>query len=246
MEIGREGGRVMKRIVLIALLCFLLSGLLIGWAWAQGSGEGQEPEGEQAEAEELVVEEPVKPSVMWGDYIYTFRAVGPSADLDPQSVIINWFSPSIYNANWSAANYVHLNMTVDWVTNDRPLDYMPLQLILHSGGRSFILFGKAGSSESYLWRRGNHYGNDVGARYPNHVGDDARLFFTFHTRGAAIDPHSAYIEVRGMLEVWDWNKRSKLYVDRASADHYWYRYGSSYFTYTHLADIPLRDILPEQ
>jgi hypothetical protein len=28
-------------------------------------------------------------------------------------------------------------------------------------------------------------------------------------------------------------------------DHYWGRFGSSYFTYTHLVDIPIRDILPQ-
>lgn len=235
----------MKRIVSIALLCFLLSGLLVGWAWAQGEGEGETAEETQATSEEVVVEE-VKPGVDWGDYRYTFKAVGPSSDLDPQSVIINWFTPSIYNANWSAANYVHLNITIDWLNNDRSLDYMPLQLVLHSGGRSFILFGKASRSQSYLWRRGNHYGNDVGARYPDHVGDNARVIFTFDTNGAAIDMSSAYIEVQGILEVWNWDKSSILYTQEASQKHYWARLGSSYFTYTHIADIRLMDILPQQ
>lgn len=232
----------MKRLVLIALLCFLMSGLLVGWAWGQ---EGQTTGEEQAATEEVVVEEPVKPNILWGDYRYTFNAVGPSSDLDPQSVIMNWFTPDIYNANWSAANYVHLNIAIEWLGNERSLDYMPLQLILHSGGRSFILFGKAGTSQSYLWRRGNHYGNDVGARYPDHVGDDARVIFTFDTNGAAIDPYSAYVEVKGMLEVWNWGEESILYYDEAMADHYWGRFGSSYFTYTHLVDIPLRDIMPQ-
>jgi hypothetical protein len=234
----------MKRILLIALLCFLMSGLLIGWAWAQGE-ETQTTEGEQTTTEEVVVEEPVKPNILWGDYKYTFTAVGPSSDLDPQSVIMNWFTPDIYNANWSSANYVHLNITIDWLANERSLDYMPLQLVLHSGSRSFILFGKANSSQSYLWRRGNHYGNDVGARYPDHVGDDARVIFTFDTNGAAIDMSSAYIEVRGMLEVWNWDEDSVLYYDQAMANHYWGRFGSSYFTYTHLVNIPLMDILPQ-
>ena len=90
---------------------------------------------------------------------------------------MNWFTPDLYNANWSHANYVHLRVTVQWHHNERSLDYMPLQLILHSGGRSFILFGKNNATQSYLWRRGNHYGNDVGARYPDHVGDDAKVIF---------------------------------------------------------------------
>jgi hypothetical protein len=219
-----------------------MCGLLVGWAWAQ---EGEEVQAEETTTtEEVVVTEPVKPNVDWGDYRYTFTAVGPSSDIDPQSVIKNWFTPDIYNANWSSANYVHLNITIDWLNNDRSLDYMPLQLILHSGGRSFILFGKGCSNSSYLWRRGNHYENDVGARYPDHVGDDARVIFTFDTNGAAIDKFSAYIEVKGMLEVWNWEEDSILYTYDAFRDHYWYRTGSSYFTYTHLRDIPLMEILP--
>jgi hypothetical protein len=232
----------MKRVVLIALLCFLMSGLLVGWAWAQ---EDQTTGEEQTATEEAVVEAPVKPNIIWGDYKYTFTAVGPSSDVDPQSVIMNWFTPDIYNANWSGANYVHLNVTVDWLANERSLDYMPLQLILHSGNRSFILFGKAGASQSYLWRRGNHYGNDIGVRYPDHVGDNARVIFTFDTNGAAIDPYSAYIEVKGMLEVWDWSENSQLYYTEAMTDHYWGRLGSSYFTYTHLVNIPLSEIMPK-
>jgi hypothetical protein len=183
---------------------------------------------------------------MWGDYRYSFTAVAPSSDLDPQSVIMNWFTPDIYNANWSSANYVHLKITIDWLNNDRSLDYMPLQLVLHSGGRSFILFGKANSSQSYLWRRGSHYGNDVGARYPDHVGDDARVIFTFDTNGASIDTSSAYIEVRGILEVWNWGKESILYTDEALTEHHWGRLGSSCFTYTHIANINLSEILPQQ
>ena len=233
----------MKRVVIIAFLCFLMSGLLIGWAWAQEGEEVQQPAEETAEE---VVEEPVKPSVMWGDYQYTFTGVAPSSDVDPQSVIINWFSPDLYYANWQHANYVHLRITIDWLNNDRALDYMPLQLVLHSGGRSFILYGKGCSNSSYLWRRGNHYTHDLGARYPDHVGDNARLFFTFDTNGAHIDPYSAYIEVQGMLEVWDWSDDSILYTDEASRFHGWYRYGSSYFTYTHITNIPLTEILPPQ
>ena len=237
----------MRKIALIALLSLLLVALLMGWCWAQGEQTGQAgetaQEGETAEVG--AAQEPTKPHVTWGDYRYIFRNVDPSADLDPQSAIMNWYTPDPYNADWSKANYVHLNLTVEWLTNERPLDYMPLQLILHSGGRSFILFGKNNATQSYLWRRGNHYGNDVGARYPDHVGDDARVIFTFDTNGAAIDPYNSYIEVRGILEVWDWNSRSQLYVDEALGDHYWYRYGSSYFTYTPLGSIPLAELLPK-
>ncbi len=235
----------MKRIMFIALLCFLMSGLLVGWAWAQGE---QPPAGaETAEtAAEEVVQGPVKPNFMWGDYKYTLRGVSPSSDIDPQSVIMNWFTPDLYNANWSAANYVHLYISIDWLTNDRSLDYMPVQFILRSGGRSFILFGKANSSQSYLWRRGNHYENDVGARYPDHPGDDAKVFFTFDTNGAAIDVNSAYIEVRGILEVWNWDLDSILYTNEADYFHHWHRPGSSYFTYTNIANMNLRDILSPQ
>lgn len=236
----------MKRIVIIAFLCFLMSGLLVGWAWAQEGEEGQQPGETQATTEEVVVEEPAKPSESWGDYGYTFTGVAPSSDVDPQSVIINWFSPDLYYANWEHANYVHLRITIDWLTNDRSLDYMPLQLVLHSGGRSFILYGKGCSNSSYLWRRGSHYTNDLGARYPDHVGDDAKVIFTFDTNGAAIDPYSAYIEVQGMLEMWNWGLDSILYTYEAGDKHYWARKGSSYFTYTHIRNIPLTEILPAQ
>ena len=106
---------------------------------------------------------------------------------------------------------MHLNITIDWLNNDRSLDYMPLQLVLHSGGRSFILFGKANRSQSYLWRCGNHYGNDVGARYPDHVGDDARVIFTFDTNGAAIDMSSAYSGA-GHTGGLNWDKQRPLYA----------------------------------
>ena len=84
------------------------------------------------------------------------------------------------------------------------------------------------------------------------MGDDARLFFTFDTNGAAIDPNTAYIEVKGMLEVWDWELPSQTYTSHnnyytITYDYQnlrWSRNGSSYFTYTHLMNIPLRDILP--
>lgn len=244
----------MRKIALIALLSLLLVALLMGWCWAQGEETGQAgetaQEGETAEA--MAAQEPTKPHVTWGDYRYIFRNVDPSADLDPQSVIMNWYTPDLYNANWSKANYVHLYLTVQWLTNERSLDYMPLQLILHSGGRSYILFGKGSSKGSYLWRRGNHYQNDLGARYPDHVGGDVNLFFTFDTNGASIDPNSAYIEVNGMLEVWSWPLSSNLYTTHVNIYNYqhpdllWHRYGSSSYVYTHLADIPLRDILAQQ
>lgn len=250
----------MKRLTVVALLCILmLSMLMIGWAWAQETppeGETQEEgqteeaaqvEEEAEEAEEI--EEILHPNVMWGDYRYTFSTVFPSSDIDPQSVIMNWFTPEIYNANWAAANYMQLYITIDWLTNDRSLDYMPLQLVLVCNGRRYIMFGKACANASYIWRRGNHYQHDLGCRYPDHVGDDARLFFTFDTNGAAIDPNTAYIEVKGMLEVWDWGLASQTYTYHENyygtdQDLRWSRKGSSYFTYTHIMDIPLRDILP--
>ncbi|MDY6794091.1 MAG: hypothetical protein SWK76_02235 [Actinomycetota bacterium] len=241
-----------EKLTFIALLCFLLSTLLIGLAVAQENQEGEQAteEGQAMEVVEEEVEEPLGPQVDWGDYRYTFTAVGPSSDLDPQSVLMNWFTPDLYKANWSGANYVHLYINIDWLNNDRSLDYMPLQLVLVNGGSRYILFGKGCSNASYIWRRGNHYVNDLGCRYPDHVGGDAKIFFTFDTNGAAIDPNSAYIEVQGMLEVWDWDLNSKLYTTHQNNQGYfqdlrWGRNGSSYFTYTHLANIPLSEILPE-
>lgn len=243
----------MRKTVLIALLSLLMFALLMGWCWAQGSeGEQVGTSAQSGEAaEEEAAQEPTKPNVTWGDYRYIFRNIDPSSDLDPQSVLMNWFTPDLYSADWGKANYVHLYLTVEWLTNERSLDYMPLQLILHSGGRSYILFGKGHSNSSYLWRRGNHYQNDLGARYPDHVGGDVNLFFTFDTNGASIDPNSAYIEVNGMLEVWNWNQVSELYTNHVNIygypqELYWQRLGSSSYTYTHLADIPLRDILAQQ
>lgn len=240
----------MKRATIIVLLCFLLSGLLMGLVWAQGNQEGQTQGTQATGGDQEPAPEPAKPSVFWGDYKYTLTNVGPSSDIDPQSMIMNWFHPSIYNANWEKANYVHLYIKIEWVTNDRSLDFMPLQFVLHSGGRSFILFGKGSSNGSYLWRRGNHTPNDLGARYPDHVGDDAKVFFTFSTRGAVIDPQTAYIEVKGMLEVWNWRAESQLYVDRNRPQfpddteyHGWVRFGSSYFTYTPIRNIQLTEIL---
>jgi hypothetical protein len=231
---------------IIALLCLLLSSLLIGWAWAQGEQGGTTKEQAQTQNEEPVVQEPEKPNVVWGDYKYSFLSAAPSSDIDPQSTIMNWFTPDLYYANWDHANYVHLYMSIDWLTNDRSLDYMPLQLILHNKGSSYLLFGKGYRSQSYLWRGGSQYVNDTGARYPDHLGGKVRLFYTFDTNGARIDPFSAYVEVQGMLQVWDWQLPSILYNYEAMADHYWYRNGSSYYTYTPLANIPLSQILPAQ
>lgn len=249
-----EGGQVMKRLTIIALLCFLLSSLLIGWAWAQGDQEGQAT-GQAQTQEETVVQEVSKPFVDWGDYRYTFNSIAPSSDLDPQSVIMNWFTPDLYNANWESANYVHLYIDIGWMNNDRSLDYMPVRLVLHNGGSSYILFGKGSKNQSYLWRGGNQYENDLGARYPDHQGNHVRLFFTFDTNGARIDPYSTYVEVQGMLQVWDWGEESILYVDNnidkwtqdgKLDDHGWVRFGSSYYTYTPLGEIPLTRILPSQ
>ncbi len=238
----------MKRFLIITLLCFLLLAMLMGWSWAQEgekagetakTGTGEEQEGPA---------EPTKPHVTWGDYRYIFRNAVPSSDVDPQSVMIDVLSPGAYNSAWSGANYVHLYLTVEWLTNDRPLDYMPLQLVLHSGGRSYILYGKGSSYSSYLWRRGNHDHHDLGARYPDRPGGSTRLIFTFDTNGAAIDPATSYIEVNGLLEVWDWGLPSKTYTYHVNPYGYaqdpgWTRNGSGYFTTTHLADIPLSQIM---
>ncbi len=237
----------MKKVMVICLLCALLVAMLMGWSWAQGNEKGEKTT-EKAEGVEQEVPEPTKPHVTWGDYRYVFDNVVPSTDLDPQSVIMDCCSPLTSEAGWQGANYVHLYITVQWMTNDRPLDYMPLQLVLHSGGRSYILFGKGSASGSYLWRRGNHYLNDTGAHYPDYMGGEAKLFFTFDTNGAAIDPSTSYIEVNGLLEVWDWSEASRLYTYHENIYGYvtplpWHRHGSSRFTSTHLADISLSQIL---
>ncbi len=238
----------MKRITMIALLCLVLSSLLIGLAFAQGTQESQPA---TTSSDQQQPAPPAKqPHVDWGDYRYIFTNVGPSSDLDPQSTIVNWFHPSLYDANWEHANYVHLAITIEWWNNDRPTDFMPLQLVLHSGGSSYILFGKGSTKKSYLWRGGSHDANDLGARYPDQLNGDTKLYFTFSTHGAKIDPATAYIEMQGMLEVWDWSQKSQLYVSKNlpqftgdTTYHGWVRYGSSYFTFTPLPQVKLADIL---
>lgn len=236
----------MKRIMLIAVLCAIMSILLVGWALAQEGQPVVETQQEQ-DAGEQAVEEPAAPQVIWGDYRYTFTRIEPTSDIDPQSVLMNWFSPSLYKANWQGANYVQLYVEIEWLTNDRPLDYMPLQLVLVNGGSRYILFGKSAEWKSYLWRRGNHYLNDLGARFPDHVGDKVKVIYTFDTNGASIDPGTAYIEINGMLEVWDWALESDTYTYHTNPYSYqqplyWNRNGSSYFTYTHLGNLSLSEI----
>jgi hypothetical protein len=237
----------MKRVTIIALLCIVLSTLLVGLAWAQGGQEGQA----QAATEEQQPADEAHPKyVDWGDYRYIFTGVAPSSDLDPQSAIMNYFHPKLDDNNWDHANYVHLAITIEWWNNDRPLDFMPLQLVLHNGGSSYILFGKANTKQSYVWRGGSQYANDLGVRYPDHVYDNSKIFFTFNTHGAKIDPNTAYVEVVGMLDVWNWRANSKLYVDKNLPEftgdteyHDWIRYGSTYFTFTPLMQVRLADIL---
>ena len=87
----------MRKTALIALLSLLMIALLMGWCWAQGNEGGQTGATEQSgeTAEEQEAQEPTKPHVTWGDYRYIFRNVDPSPDLDPQSVIMNWFTPDL-------------------------------------------------------------------------------------------------------------------------------------------------------
>jgi hypothetical protein len=237
----------MKRVAIIALLCCILSTGLIGLAWAQG---GQEKQAQTTTQAQQPAAEPQPPYVDWGDYRYIFTGIAPSSDLDPQSMIMNWFNPSLYDNNWDHANYVHLAITIQWWNNDRSLDFTPLQLILNSNGSRYILFGKGSSWQSYLWREGSHYRNDLGAPYPDHLHGESKIFFTFATHGAKIDPNTAYLEVQGMQEVWDWGENSQLYVNKNlpefSGDeeyHGWTRPGSAYFTFTRLPNVPLTTIL---
>ena len=113
---------------------------------------------------------------------------------------------------------------------------MPLQLIIHTPGRAYHQFGKDCSNASFLWRR---Y-----CRYPSIVGNSTDVIFTMDTNGAPIDPNTAWLEVNGVLEVWDWNLFSwdNIVIDE-DLQLVWERDGSTYNSITHLADIPLWEIL---
>jgi len=221
----------MKRYMLLATVMITAMVLLGGWTWAEGESTLQVAPA----AAEAKPAEPVKPTVTWGDYKYTFYAVEPSSDIDPQSVIMHWETPSPYDVNWSAANYCHFYIKIEWPENLRPWDYMPLQLIVHTPSRAYHQFGKDCSNASFLWRR---Y-----CRYPSLIGNTTYVIFTMDTQGAPIDPNTAYLEVNGVLEVWDWNRASKLYYPSIERNLNWSRYGSTYESITHLADIPLWEIL---
>jgi len=140
---------------------------------------------------------PAGPSISWGDYKYTFTNIVPSDDLDPQSVIINDYRGLQGHDAFSSANFVHLYITIEWPTSSNiepPGSFTPLQLKLHTNCGTFWLFGKDAAKDSFIWR--------PLVRYPNYSGGPAtKIFFTFNTRGAAIDPASAYVEVVGLQQV---------------------------------------------
>ncbi len=243
----------MKRTLIVAVICFIMLSVLVSWSWAQGEITSQ-PATTAAEKEKAGT---VFPSLTWGDYKYTFYAIEPSSDIDPQSVIMNWEVPSYSNINWDGANYCHLWIHIEWPENLRPWDYMPLQLIIHTPNGAYHQFGKDCSNSSFLWRR---Y-----CRYPSIVGNSTDVIFTLDTQGASIDPNTAWLEVNGVLEVWDWNLFSKdNYVEyvgsyivttidpvtgavtETSQDAIftaWQRDGSTYNSFTHLNDIPVWEIL---
>jgi hypothetical protein len=237
----------MKRIAFPVLLYFLLFCLLMGFTRAEGEQTGPTGEATGTGSEQVETQQPQKPSVTWGDYKYIFTSAEPSDDVDPQSILIYEHSPARGNSTWSGANYVHLYITIEWLQNsplsktasiDDPRityqypDYMPLQIVLRSGSRSYILYGKNCSNSSYLWRSVN--------RYPSLVGGKAKVIFTIDTNGAAIDPNIAYLSISGMAEIFDIEKLGDLYAFENTKDYG--RSGTSYHTYTHLTDIPISQI----
>ncbi len=225
----------MKKSLMVAVISMMILCVLISWSWAEGEDTSQ-PAVVSAEKEDAG---PVKPSLTWGDYKYTFNAVEPSSDIDPQSVIMHWETPSPYNIDWNAANYLHFWIHIEWPENLRPWDYMPLQLIVHTPGSPYHQFGKDCSNSSFLWRR--H------ARYPNIVGNSTDVIFTMDTQGAPISPDTGYLTVNGVLEVWDWRLPSRrnlvTYHQEEGFFVAWQRSGSTYNSITHLADIPLWEII---
>jgi hypothetical protein len=225
----------MKRSLIVAVICMIMLCVLVSWSWAEGETTSQPA----ATSTEKAAAGPVKPSLTWGDYKYTFYAVEPSSDIDPQSVIMNWEIPSPYNISWDGANYLHFWIHIEWPENLRPWDYMPLQLIVHTPGAAYHQFGKDCSNSSFLWRRQ--------ARYPSIVGNSTDVIFTMDTQGAPIDPNTGYLTVNGVLEVWDWTMFSLDNWVIGEAEDYlytvWQRDGSTFNSITHLADIPLWEII---
>ncbi len=149
-----------------------------------------------------------KPSVVWGDYKYTFTDIVPADDLDPQSFIMNNYRGLQGHDTFSSANYVHLYITIEWPTNtniEPPGSFTPLQLKLHTNCGTFWLFGKDCISDSFIWR--------PLVRYPAYSGGPAtKIFFTFNTHGAAIDPATAYVEVIGLQQVVNMNLTDTNYA----------------------------------
>jgi hypothetical protein len=221
----------MKRTFIIAVICFIMLSVLVSWSWAQGEQTSQPSTTSTGQT----TTKQVQPSLTWGDYKYTFYGVEPSSDIDPQSAIMHWETPSPYNVSWSGANYCHFWIHIEWPENLRPWDYMPLQLIIHTPNGVYHQFGKDCSNASFLWRR---Y-----CRYPSIVGNTTDVIFTMDTQGASIDPNTAWLEVNGVLEVWNWSRYNSIYAPSAYTDIDWSRRGSTYDSITHLADIPIWEIL---
>ncbi len=148
-----------------------------------------------------------KPSVTWGDYKYTFTNVVPSDDLDPQSTIIDDYRGLRGHDTFGSANFVHLYITIEWPTNSNiepPASFTPLQLKLHTPRGTFWLFGKDCANDSFIWR--------PLVRYPAYSGGPAtKIFFTFSTRGAAIDVANSYVEVIGLQQVVNMNLTDQNY-----------------------------------
>lgn len=151
----------------------------------------------ETQAAQATTAAPAKPCVTWGDYRYTLTNIVPSDDLDPQSTIINDYRGLQGHDTFNSANFVHLYITIEWPTNlniEPPGSFTPLQLKLHTGSGTFWLFGKDAVKDSFIWR--------PLVRYPSYSGGPAtKVFFTFNTHGAAIDPARAYVEVVGLQQV---------------------------------------------
>ncbi|MHB8780870.1 MAG: hypothetical protein ACYC55_05755 [Candidatus Geothermincolia bacterium] len=221
----------MRRLIVSIVLTLVLGLTFIGFAWAAGSAEQADIQAQQQPQQPTP---PPDPTVTWGDYKYTFTDIVPSDDLDPQSAIVNNYRGLAGHNTFSSANYVHLYMTIEWPTNERATQYMPLQLRLVSGGSAYRIFGRDYVVNSVAWR--------TVVRYPDYPGaPGVRIFCTFDTRGAAIDPATAYVEVVGLQEVWDDSLGSQLYS--LGRTHFeWSRRGSTRYTSTPLVNFTVAEI----
>ncbi len=264
----------MKRPVIVVLLSISMIGALLGLTWASQSQQGEAPHpGTTASIsapQKPVVTwgdykytfTRVEPSadVDWESVLIDNRRPGLYSDNWSGAnyvhffITIEWMSndhPIYEQTGTTLWKYCKTNKSHEGIYHNNYVsptnyyqNYAPLQIVLHSGGRSYILYGKDCSNSSYLWRTVN--------RYPSVVGTKADIIFTIDTNGAAIDPTTAYITVSGMREEWSWSRYSSLndiyqiwedVLGNPVLTRIWHRYGSTYHSYTPLAYIPLTAIM---